>query len=173
MILTSNRIYMRPYETKDEDFLYSMLANREVVQYIGDGRIKNQDEKTKFMEWIYHTYMKDPRLGLHVLVRKADNLRVGHAGLVQQIIDQVEELEVGYWIDRPFWGMGYATEAASALVEYGWFELKKSRLISLIQTDNNNSRNVAKKVGMVKENVRKMGERDVEIYSITRKKEME
>ena len=53
-----------------------------------------------------------------VIERKRDGLFLGMAGL------HVEETcEFGYWLGKPFWGQGYATEAAARLAEYGFVAL--------------------------------------------------
>jgi RimJ/RimL family protein N-acetyltransferase len=58
-----------------------------------------------------------------------------------------EELELGYWIARPHWGLGFATEAARAVVSLARHSLKQQRLVSGHFIDNPASGNVLKKLG--------------------------
>ncbi|RFU67036.1 GNAT family N-acetyltransferase [Bacillus sp. V59.32b] len=146
MTILSERLYFQPYEEKDFEFLFSLLSDPKMVQYIGNGQTRNGAKK--FLDWIYCTYEAGPDLGLMVLVRKEDNTPIGHAGLVPQVIDREEEIEIGYWIAQDYWGKGYATEAAKALRDHGINQLGKKRLIALIQPGNLASREVAKKIGM-------------------------
>jgi RimJ/RimL family protein N-acetyltransferase len=84
MHLMSDRLYIRPYNDDDFNFLMSMLSDREMVQFIGEGETKDKGGVKEFLNWIYHTYKVDNDLGLKVLIRREDNTPVGHAGLVPQ-----------------------------------------------------------------------------------------
>jgi RimJ/RimL family protein N-acetyltransferase len=58
------------------------------------------------------------------------------------------ELEVGYALGRPYWGSGYATEAARAVRDHALGPMGRERLIAFIRPDNVRSRRVAEKLGM-------------------------
>lgn len=58
-----------------------------------------------------------------------------------------DELELGYWIARPYWGLGFATEAARAVVDIARHTLRKSRLVSGHFIDNPASGRVLAKLG--------------------------
>ena len=58
-----------------------------------------------------------------------------------------EELELGYWIARPYWGLGFATEAARAVIDIARHTLKKSRIVSAHFIDNPASGRVLTKLG--------------------------
>jgi RimJ/RimL family protein N-acetyltransferase len=75
---------------------------------------------------------------------------VGFAGLAHQA-DWAEgghKTEVGWRLDRAFWGRGLATEAAKASVAYGLEKVGLERIISIIQPENTASRRVAEKAGL-------------------------
>jgi RimJ/RimL family protein N-acetyltransferase len=48
---------------------------------------------------------------------------IGDCGLIQQQINDVAEVEIGYHISKKHWRQGYASEAAQACKEYGFNEL--------------------------------------------------
>ncbi|SFA94730.1 Protein N-acetyltransferase, RimJ/RimL family [Lentibacillus halodurans] len=148
MIRSTERLLFRSYQDDDFSFLMSLLADREVVRFIGDGQTKNRSEAEKFLHWIYNTYEYGSNMGLRLLIDKKDRIPIGHAGLVPQTIDGKEEIEIGYWIARKYWGQGYAAEAALGLRNYGIQQLDIQRLIALIQSGNTVSELVAKKIGM-------------------------
>ena len=68
---------------------------------------------------------------------------VGGVGLQQD----GEDLELGYWIARPYWGLGFATEAARAVIDIARDTLKRSRLVSAHFIDNPASGRVLTKLG--------------------------
>ncbi len=57
------------------------------------------------------------------------------------------DFELGYWIGEPYWGKGFATEAAQAAVTIGFADLGADRLTSGHYEENPASGNVLKKCG--------------------------
>ncbi|MFD1451761.1 MULTISPECIES: GNAT family N-acetyltransferase [Oceanobacillus] len=163
--ITSERLLFRQYHDDDFDFLMSLLSDPEVVRFIGNGETRDENGGNIFLNWIYSTYEVGENIGLRLLVRKEDNTLIGHAGIVPQTIDNTLEMEIGYWISRKYWGKGYATEAAGALLDYGNKQLDTQRFISLIQPDNISSQNVARKIGMELDKEIVLGGRNVNLYS--------
>ena len=70
----------------------------------------------------------------------------GAVGL--QIADAHRHAELGYWIGVPFWGKGYATEAASAAVAFGFDMLRLNRIYAHHFAGNTASQRVLEKIGM-------------------------
>ncbi|GAA0418094.1 GNAT family N-acetyltransferase [Virgibacillus salarius] len=164
-MLSSQRLLFRRYDNNDFPFLMSLLSDPAVIQFIGNGKPRDENEGKKFLSWIYRTYESNKNMGLMVLVNKADNTLIGHAGLVPQTIDSKEEIEIGYWISREHWGKGYATEAAHTLLEHGTKHLQHERFIALIQPDNFASQHVAQKIGMSLDKKLVLNGQDVHVYS--------
>ncbi len=86
--------------------------------------------------------------GLWAVIRKADGLFIGQAGLTWQNVEGAEELEIGYLFNKDFWHRGYATEAAKGCMEYAFRILERPRVVSTIRDINLPSRAVAVRVGM-------------------------
>jgi RimJ/RimL family protein N-acetyltransferase len=86
---------------------------------------------------------------------------IGVVGL-QRITRDRLRAELGYWIGVPWWGRGYATEAARAVVRYGFDELGLHKIHAHYVTRNPASGKVLERVGMqregmLREEVRKWG----------------
>jgi RimJ/RimL family protein N-acetyltransferase len=71
---------------------------------------------------------------------------IGHCGL--QRFEDGEQVEVAYYLGRPAWGHGYATEAARASLAYGFVTRGMPRIIAVVRHGNTASRRVLEKVGM-------------------------
>ena len=71
---------------------------------------------------------------------------IGWAGL--QFLPELNETEIGFLMDKPFWGKGYATEAARALLQFGLDHFDFSHLIALVHPENFASRHVIEKCGL-------------------------
>ncbi len=83
--------------------------------------------------------------------------------------------ELGYWIGKPFWGKGFGTEAAQAMVVFGFKELQLNRIFAQAFTINPGSYRVMEKVGLnyegtLKQHINRDGTfYDVCIYGVTQK----
>jgi ribosomal-protein-alanine N-acetyltransferase len=82
--------------------------------------------------------------------------------------------ELGYWIGVPFWGKGYATEAVSAVIDYGFSTLELNRIEARHLSRNPASGRVMQKAGMrheghQRQHVKKNGRfEDLDYYGIVR-----
>jgi RimJ/RimL family protein N-acetyltransferase len=85
-----------------------------------------------------------------VIFRAEDRL-IGYCGFFHQIVDEIDELEIGYRLDPSYWDRGLATEAARAVRDHAFRDLRLPQVISLIHPDNLASRRVAEKNGMTVE----------------------
>ncbi len=74
-----------------------------------------------------------------------NNLERGSWG--QRVPDDRTTVELGYWIGRPFWGRGFATEARAAAIEFAFDWLGKTHLVAGCFKDNACSRRVLEKHG--------------------------
>ena len=162
--METERLLFRPYTDDDLDFLKALLTNPNVMRYIGNGQTRDEEGLQKFRERIYSMYSRNPDFGLKIIVEKASNKLIGHAGLVPQMIDGKEEIEIGYWIAEEYWGRGFATEAARALKDLGKNQLKLAKMIALIQKGNIASQRVAEKTGMMIEKEIQLDGKDVFVY---------
>lgn len=80
---------------------------------------------------------------------KADGALMGVIGLVG--VPRHKRAELGYWLGVPFWGCGFMTEAAKAVVEFAFETLGINRLESGVFDGNTASISVLRKVGFVEE----------------------
>ena len=144
-ILESNRLRLREMTMDDLDFIATMIAHPEVMRYYPELYSRAEAE-----EWINRQIgrYRSHGYGLWLVSDKATNEPVGQVGLAPQIVDGVEEPEIGYLIHRPFWRRGLASEAAMAVRDYAFEALGKDHVISLIRPVNEPSQGVARKVGM-------------------------
>ena len=85
---------------------------------------------------------------MFALMEKTSKELVGLCGLLVQIVDGKEDLEIGYSVLLTHWSKGYASEAAQKCKETAFKNGWANRLISIIHIDNEPSKKVALKNGM-------------------------
>lgn len=148
MILETKRLLLRRFVTNDLDDLFKFYSDPDVIRYIPDAP-RSYEETREELEWHRNGHPKFPELGLWATIYKETGQFIGRCGLLPWTIDGQHEVEVAFAFAKAYWGQGLATEAAQALVHYGFEHLGLSRLICLIDHDNEGSIKVATKIGMI------------------------
>jgi RimJ/RimL family protein N-acetyltransferase len=162
--LETERLCLRPLSMDDLEDVHRMHSDPETIRY-ASGRVKSREESLEWLKRAIDSYETNGH-GFWAVELKPSGDYVGHAGLLAQIVDDVPETEIAYWILRKHWGRGLATEAAIASRDHGFRTLGRSRLISIIHPDNGASRRVAEKVGLRVEKPSIHKGIDVLIYSM-------
>jgi [ribosomal protein S5]-alanine N-acetyltransferase len=129
----------------DLNFVAGMLAHPEVMQF-WPSPLSREEAKA----WIKRQLDRYARngYGYWLALERATGQPVGQAGLLALEIDGVAETGLGYLFHRPFWGRGYATEAAEACLGYAFTALGKPSVVAPIRPENAASLAVARKLGM-------------------------
>src|SRR5207245_3433651 len=107
----------------------------------------NRDQTAAFLEKILNWDRTGQPSQFALIFRKTGAL-IGYCGFFHQHVDETNELEIGYRLHPDYWNQGLATEAATAVRDHAFGELKLPRVISLIHPDNVASRRVAEQIGM-------------------------
>jgi RimJ/RimL family protein N-acetyltransferase len=166
--LETQRLILRDFSESDIPELAPLVGAREVAETTL--RIPHPYEEKHAREFLAST-PKENELRLAIRLR-SDGCLIGGIGLHPQMEHQRAEL--GYWIGVPFWGNGYATEAAREVVRYGFENLKLHRIFAGHFEGNPASRAVLLKLGMkyegcAQQSVIKWGKFiDVHIYALLR-----
>jgi ribosomal-protein-alanine N-acetyltransferase len=164
-IIETERLELRPLTMDDLDALALIYRDPEVRKYFPEGTLTYEQTREE-LEWIIDVYYGQHGFGLWATTHKETNEFIGRCGLLPWTIDGRSEVEVAYLLARPYWGRGLGTEAARAILAYGFEQLRLSRLISLIDPANEASINVAVKIGMHLEKEAEIDGEPTLIYSV-------
>jgi RimJ/RimL family protein N-acetyltransferase len=146
-ILETQRLTLRHLLPSDLDSLFALYSDPEIRRYFPEGTLSYEETKEE-LEWFLNGHPARPELGLWATIHKQTSEFIGRCGLLPWTIEERPEVEVAYLLAKPYWGQGLATEAAQAIAQYGFEQLHLSRLICLIDPQNQASINVARKIGM-------------------------
>jgi [ribosomal protein S5]-alanine N-acetyltransferase len=146
-VIETERLTLRRLTMDDVDALAAIYADADVRKYFPEGVLTYEQTKEE-LEWIINVYYGQYGFGLWATLLKETNEVIGRCGLLPWTIDGREEVEVAYLLAKEHWGRGLGTEAARAILAYGFGELHRSRLICLIDPANEASVKVAAKIEM-------------------------
>jgi ribosomal-protein-alanine N-acetyltransferase len=145
MVLETQRLILRPFCEDDLDRLAELMANRDFMRFsLG---VFSREKTEAFLEKILSWDRNDQPSQFAVIDPATGNL-IGYCGFFHQQVDGADEIEIGYRLHPDYWNQGLATEAAQAVRDHGFRDLRLARLISLIHPENTPSLRVAEKVGM-------------------------
>ena len=164
-IIETERLELRPLTMNDLDALALIYRDSEVRKYFPEGTLTYEQTREE-LEWIIDVYYAQHGFGLWATTHKQTNEFIGRCGLLPWTIDGRSEVEVAYLLARAYWGRGLGTEAARAILAYGFEDLHLSRLICLIDPGNEASINVALKIGMRLEREAEIDGEPTLIYSV-------
>ncbi len=142
--LVTERLLLRRLELSDFDAYAAICADPEVRHYLGDGRPLGRPAAWREMALLLgHWGLRG--FGQWAVVQRETGELLGRAGLWQP--EGWPGLEVGWVLGRPYWGRGFATEAARAGLNHAFSALGAQRVISLIHPENERSIRVAQRLG--------------------------
>ena len=168
--LQTHRLTLRGYEPSDIPTLVPLIGAREV----GATTLRIPHPYTEaiaqeFIALAQEELVTGKCLRVGIFLRESNTL-CGGIGLM--IEPDHRRAELGYWIGVPYWGNGYATEAARAVVKYGFSTLGLHRIFASHIPGNPASGGVLRKIGMrhegrVRGHILKWGEfLDLEMYGM-------
>jgi len=168
--LQTERLTLRLHSPSDIPALMPLIGAREVAATTL--RIPHPYTEADAQDFIAGTQeelLNGSGLRLGIVLRESGTL-CGGVGL--RIEPDHRSAELGYWIGVAHWGKGYATEAAMAVVKYGFETLQLHRIFASHFANNSASARVLRKIGMRHEgrqrsHILKWGEfLDLEMYGM-------
>jgi [ribosomal protein S5]-alanine N-acetyltransferase len=147
VVLETPRLRLRRLRMADLDDLAALYADPEVRRFYPEGTLTREQTREE-LEHILTVYYAKYGFGLWATILRDTGELIGRCGLLPWVLEGQREVEVAYLLSRAHWGQGLATEAARAILDYGFATLDVPRLICLIDHDNAKSIRVAEKIGM-------------------------
>jgi len=161
-IIDTGRLILRRFTLDDLPAFFQLGSRPEIIRYAQSTPWASLDEARAFMVAApfqdYATY----GYGRFACVWKESGEVIGFSGL--KYVPEIGDTELGYRFLPEFWGMGLATEAGRASIEFARADLSLTRLVAMVHPDNLASAGVLAKLGFaVEKQLRYSGLQDVEV----------
>lgn len=141
---TTERLIATSFRESDLTLLCRLHQDPQVMETLGGPRSEETTKRfltEKMAHWTAHGF------GYWMFRERQTGQFIGRGGLQHVLLEGHAEIEVGYTVAAPYWGRGFATEMASALVNVGFQQLQLSELVCFTLTTNLASQRVMEKVG--------------------------
>jgi RimJ/RimL family protein N-acetyltransferase len=149
MILRSERCTLRPYRADDANWLPTLANDVEVARWTSASFPYPYTQRDADA-WVALAASERP---INSFVIEARGRPAGGIGLRPQSGEGYGVAECGYWLGRPFWGRGLATEALRLILPYAFAERRLRRLEAYVFATNPTSARVLDKCGFVREGI--------------------
>lgn len=145
--LRTERLVLRPWDDFDADELFELAKEPEIGYWCG---------------WEPHKHIRDTFFALHnfleikesyAICLKENGAIIGSVSLKfkpnTDLADKDDECELGFWIGKPYWNKGFATEAAKEITRHGFEDLNASIIWAANFEGNQRSAKVQEKLRFV------------------------
>jgi [ribosomal protein S5]-alanine N-acetyltransferase len=143
--LRTARLAMREFLMSDFDAVYAYSSDSRVTRYLFFGP-RDQDSTAEYLEGLLASQRERPRTRFELAVEENASGRV--IGACDLSFIERKVVDLGYMLGIDYWGKGYATEIALALIDAAFFDLRADRVISTVDVNNGASIRVLEKIGM-------------------------
>jgi len=143
----TDRIIFRDWQESDREHFARMNSDPVIMEYMPHPL--NEKQSDKLVEH-FQTHFDKHGFGLYALERKEDGAFMGFTGLQNVPFKAAftPATEIAWRLDYEYWGQGYASEAAQAVLAHGFDALGLAEIVAFCVHDNTRSIGVMKKIGL-------------------------
>ncbi len=150
-VAETERLVLRKFDEGDAAAYYALGSDPAVTRYTGTGRLTSLEHALQVLRANPLADYQRHGFGRWACVLKASGEVIGFAGLKR--LDDLGEVDIGFWLMPAYWGIGLGTEAGRAVLTYGFEHLRIVRIIGLVDPANVASIRVLEKLGMTRAGV--------------------
>ncbi|WP_210463859.1 GNAT family N-acetyltransferase [Rufibacter roseolus] len=149
MKIHTPRLLLREFKEDDWHFTNLYESNEEVMRY-QTSEVRSSKESQEYIRQCLEEAREEPRtlIDLAIVLRTTDML-IGRVGM--KVDYDAEEAVLWYILNQTYWNKGYTTEAAGALMHFGFEDLQLHRIWADCDPRNVGSYRIMEKLGMRRE----------------------
>jgi RimJ/RimL family protein N-acetyltransferase len=148
-VIDTGRLILRRFTLDDLTPFYQLCSRPEIIRYAQSVPLASlEDARAMMLAAPFHDY-ETYGYGRFACVWKESGDVIGFSGV--KYVPEIGETELGYRFMPEFWGMGLATEAGRASIEFAGSDLGLRRLVAMVHPENHASANVLIKLGFAVE----------------------
>ncbi len=158
--INTERLQLRRFRIEDVQAVYENYgSDPKVNTYISFAPCATLEGAQGFIAMHMEQYEKDP--SFYGWAITLDDTVIGSIGLFN-VDEDSEQCELGYSLGSRWWGAGYGSEAAKAVLKYGFEQVEAHRIYASHHIDNQASGRVLAKIGMKSEGILRDGQKNAD-----------
>jgi 3-dehydroquinate dehydratase/shikimate dehydrogenase len=145
--IETDRLILREWKEDDKPSFARINADPMIMEFFP--RRLDEDDSNR-LAVRFQKHIEDRGYGFYAVELKKTGEFMGFAGLcdVDSKMPFAPAVEIAWRLDYGFWGRGYGTEAASAVMEHGFTKLKLKEIVGYAVYDNSRAIKLMEKLGM-------------------------
>ena len=143
--LSTKRLLLQQIMPEDAEALFAIRSDEETMKYLGQELYESLAETITVIKLMEERYVHKQSLRWCIKLKGDDKL-IGTCTLFH-FDEEYHHAEIGYELNRAFWGKGIMTEAMSAILTFGFSELGLHRIEAVIDIENDRSKNLLIRLG--------------------------
>jgi len=147
IIAETPRLIIREFAEGELNIYLKHFDDEEVLRYIPK---RTREERMAIFHTAIEEYKTGKRLGKWGVFNKADGDCIGSC-LLRIFDNDPTQIEIGYSMDRKYWGQGIGTEMALAMVAYAFTDPRVKEVVGVTDIANAGSQRVLEKAGLIKQ----------------------
>lgn len=144
--LSTERLSLRPVTLADAEDMFEYASDEETATFVFPVHYRIEDTQASIASY----FIKEP-LGKYGIELKENGKMIGSIDL--RVDETNRSAEIGYTLNKAYWGQGIVAEAGQALIQLGFEKLNLVRIFAKYDSDNPNSGKVMDKMGMKEEGI--------------------
>lgn len=171
-VLETQRLILRPVSLEDADDMFEYCSDEQTVRYVTFPKHESKEDTVKSIKEFFLTKTDRGQFPSHALVLKENGKMVGTCDFGSLRGLKKDTTEIGYILNREYWGQGLMTEAVRAVCKCAFTDLGLRRIEARHHPANTGSKKVMEHVGFVLEGVQRRvlifegPEIDIPFYSL-------
>lgn len=145
-VLETDRLALRHMTLDDAPFILQLVNEPSFLRYIGDKGVRDLDDAKGYIETGPLRSYDEFGFGLLLVALQGDGTPIGMCGLLKR--DTLPDVDIGFAYLPAYWAQGYAYEAATAVLRYGYEQLGIPRIVAVTAVDNVASIRLLEKLGL-------------------------
>ena len=149
--MQTDRLRLRPFTRGDVDAVFAYRRREDVARFLFDGALSREECALAVQQRIGQLTLVDEGDKIVLAVERADsNELVGEVSLIWRSVES-QQGEVGWILHPAYHGQGYATEAATAMLDLAFTKADLHRVIARCAAENGPSFRLMERLGMRRE----------------------
>lgn len=147
--LRTKRLLLRKMKSSDSNSLFHIWSDPAVTKYMNIDKFTDEIQAKEMIKLLDKLSKKNKAIRYSIIELKSNKI-IGSCGYNSLDFENANT-EIGYELDKDYWGRGYAPEAITCLIKYAFNDLKLNRIEAKVEPENTNSIKVLEKLNFTYE----------------------